>query len=91
MTTEPRIETLEQLEAIVGKDKGLWFLALIDAEACVEDFRLKDWAGIFINGLPPMSERWQDMLLTLAELDENDEEQYPTEQEIRDLMVHRGW
>ena len=96
------IKTLEQLAAVVAPkatgqeavDKALWFLALFEADQ-TSDFNRKDYAHLFLGGLPAMKDSWQESLSNIARIcrDEWDEEALlpTTDDEVLSVAVDIGW
>jgi hypothetical protein len=87
------IKTIEQLEKIVGKGKGLLFLANVEAKAMAWNTE-RDMVDLLLDGILPISERWEATLHEMAEPQTgwpNDLEGWPTEEDVRDEMKALGW
>ena len=84
-----RIQTLDQLKAIVGDD-ALEFLARWEAaeivEACDRDDMFELLESISLEGQKPMAERWDEVLSELGWNDETDDVDYPTADDVRAMM-----
>lgn len=92
--TDTLITTLEQLgEVLEPEDKhkreesALWFLSLCEAEWLTDCNRLKDWAELLQDGIPPMKERWADVLSGISE----DENPWPTDDRVCGIARSFGW
>ena len=84
-----RIQTLDQLKAIVGDD-ALEFLARWEASKLVEANDIFDIFGLLksisLGGQKPMAERWDEVLSELGWNDETDDVDYPTADDVRAMM-----
>lgn len=86
------IKTLEQLETIVGRDNGTWFLSLVEANYVSSQLTLKEMASLFADGIEPMEKRWIEVLATLGDEDEDvNGNTWPTKHKIKKLMKEINW
>ncbi len=85
------IRTLKALEKVVGKGKGLWFLAYVDARSFADSADRKDMARLFEEGLPPIKKRWKEVLGTIGWNENENEDAYPTTSQVLAVMKECGW
>ena len=98
------VETLEQLAAIVAPEKqgkeatdaALRFLSLFEASQ-IEDFGHKDFAHMFLIGLPSMADSWSESLANVGQFcrdypeDEGDQYRPTTADEVVLVAEDLGW
>lgn len=62
-----------------------WFIAYHVAQEMHECYKIKDWADLLINGIPPLGESDVDEYLNPEGMGENGDETQPMDR--KDLMV----
>lgn len=98
------VETLEQLAAVVAPkkegqealDSALWFLSMFEA-SCIGDFDRKDFAHLFLGGMPKMADNWEESLANVGQAfreyfeDEEDQKRPTTVDEVLSAAEDLGW
>lgn len=98
-TGELKVQTLLHLGLIIEPDntdpdsreeRALWFLSLCDADG-MSEYTFKDRARLINDGIPPIKERWREVLETLGSEEDENGECFPTISEVRDHARDYGW